>query len=549
MREELTGTIRAIAVKILKTEGVIDDPSFNLIIPESASHGDFATNIAMQLTKYLKKNPKLIAEEFAKTLEDHYTGSISAVVAGPGFINITLSKTVFHDTVLDILKNKEYFCNKSGKGKKVLVEFVSANPTGPLHIGHGRGAAYGDSLARVFAMSGYVVSREYYVNDAGNQMNNLGLSVYARIMEAAGRDREFPENGYHGDYIKDIAKIVSDENPKILDMKESAALEICLREAIDIISDGIEGDLRNFRVEFDKWFSEKTLYKSGAIESVLKKLKKLGRSFEEDGALWLSTQNMGDDKDRVLKKSTGEYTYFAPDIAYHENKFSRGFDKLIDVWGADHHGYIKRMTCAIESLGHDPVNFEVSLIQMVNLVKDGEKISMSTRSGDFIPLSWLIEEVGVDAARFFYNMRSHDAQFDFDIDLAKSKNSDNPVYYIQYAHARVYSLLSNAEAKGHKYVSGKNVNRLTLQEEISLIKQMMRFKDIIELSALHLEPHRISYHLQDIAAAFHGYYYANQIIIMEDEELTNARLTLCEAVAKTIKCGLSILGVSAPERM
>lgn len=549
MREELTRTIRDIAVKMLKAEGFNEEPSFTVVIPDNVSHGDFATNIAMQLTKYLKKNPKIIAEDFARALEAHYNNSVSAVVAGPGFINVTLSKSVFHNTVLDILQNKEYFNNKSGKGKKALVEFVSANPTGPLHIGHGRGAAYGDSLARVLSMSGYVVSREYYVNDAGNQMNNLGLSVYARIMEKAGRYFEFPENGYHGDYIKEIADIVAKENPKILDMKESAALEICLREAIDIISDGIENDLKGFRVEFDKWFSEKTLYKSGAIEAVLKKLKKLGRTFEEGGALWLSTKEMGDDKDRVLKKSTGEYTYFAPDIAYHENKFGRGFDKLIDVWGADHHGYIKRMTCAIESLGYDPVNFEVSLIQMVNLIKGGEKISMSTRSGEFIPLSWLIEEVGVDAARFFYNMRSHDAQFDFDIDLAKSKNSDNPVYYIQYAHARVYSLLSNAEAKGHKYVSGKNVERLTLTEEISIIKQMMRFKDTIELAALHLEPHRIAYHLQDIAAAFHGYYYANQIITAEDEELTNARLTLCESVAKTIKCGLAVLGVSAPERM
>lgn len=549
MKEALAKAIKDMAIKRLKMEGVLEEPAFSIIIPDNPSHGDFATNIAMQLTKHLRKSPKVIAEDFAKDMEAIFRGDLTAEVAGPGFINFTMSKNLFQDTVKKILEDKKYFYNNSGNGRKILLEFVSANPTGPLHIGHGRGAAYGDSLARILEVSGYDVYREYYVNDGGNQMNNLGLSVYARICENEGIEFEFPESGYHGDYIKEIAVIVATENPRILDMTKEKAINICLKDAVEIISEGIKHDLAEFRVEFDDWFSEKTLYKTGAVEAVLKKLKERGQTFEEDGALWLATKLMGDDKDRVLKKSSGEYTYLAPDIAYHENKYRRGFARLIDIWGADHHGYVKRMSCAIEALGHNPATFEASLIQMVNLVKDGEKISMSTRSGSFIPLSWLIDEVGVDAARFFYNMRSHDAQFDFDIDLAKSKNSDNPVYYIQYAHARVYSLLSNAAAKGHKYERGKNLDKLTLPDEISLIKIMMRFKDTLELAAVHLEPHRVTYHLQDVASAFHGYYYANQIVIDEDKELTNARLSLCEAVASTIKCGLSVLGVSAPERM
>ena len=449
---------------------------------------------------------------------------------------------------MDIINDPKFFHNDYGKGRRVLVEFVSANPTGPLHIGHGRGAAYGDSLARVLAASGYEVKKEYYINDAGNQMNNLALSVYCRICQENGVDFEFPENGYKGDYIFDIAKDVMANYPDILQADRQEALKICLDEAVSAISKTIKDDLAGFRTEFDSWFSEKSLYTSGAVEKTLKTLSDKGETYEKDGALWLSTEKKGDDKDRVLKKSTGEYTYFAPDIAYHADKYARGFDYLIDVWGADHHGYIKRMTCAIEALGYKGESFEATLVQMVNLIKGGEKISMSTRSGSFIPLNWLIDEVGADAARFFYNMRSHDAQFDFDIDLAKATSSDNPVYYVQYAHARVYSLISNAQAKGHKYERGIGLERLTGESETGLIKEMLRLKYVTEKAAIHLEPHRIAYYLQELAGAFHSYYYANQII-SSDTELTNARLTLCEAAAITIRHGLALLGVSAPERM
>ncbi len=549
MKEELTSKIKEIAKEMLNQAGINDDvPNFTVVIPDDEAHGDYATNISMQLSRYLRKNPKIIAEELSKKIVEAFNNTISAEVAGVGFINFTISKEVFHKILSEIIDNKLFFANNYGKGKKVLIEFVSANPTGPLHIGHGRGAAYGDSLARILSVSGYKVSREYYLNDAGNQMNNLALSVYSRIEEIKGLDTIFPENGYHGDYIKEIAETVIRENSKILEIDKEKALEICLNKAVEVIKSIIEKDLKNFRVSFDNWFSEKSLYKSNAVEKTLKKLKDLGQTYEKDGALWLYTENKGDDKDRVLKKSSGEYTYFAPDIAYHLDKYKRGNDFLIDVWGADHHGYIKRMTCAIEALGYKAESFEASLVQMVNLIKDGKKVSMSTRSGSFIPMEWLINEVGTDAARFFYNMRSHDAQFDFDIDLAKAHSSDNPVYYVQYAHARVYSLIANAESKGHKFQRKSGLERLVDKSEINLIKDMIRLKYVIETSAIHLEPHRITYYLQELASSFHSYYYANQII-SSDKDLTNARLTLCEAVAITIKYALDLLGVLAPERM
>lgn len=549
MRDELSEKLTAIVKDMLRREGSAEPaPNFSVVIPEDPAHGDFSTNAAMQLAKPLGKNPKVIAEEIAVRVAEESGGSIAAETAGPGFINFTLSREWFYKTVLKIINEPDFFENGQGGGRKVLVEFVSANPTGPLHIGHGRGAAYGDSLARVLSASGYRVKKEYYVNDAGNQMNNLAMSVYCRILEDAGKPFEFPENGYRGSYIKEIAGEVAASHKDILTMPEEEALKICIDKAVSVISEGIRGDLEKFRVEFDNWFSEKSLYASGAVEKTISLLKDKGSVYERDGALWLATEKMGDDKDRVLKKSSGEYTYFAPDIAYHADKYARGFDMLIDVWGADHHGYVKRMTCAIEAMGRRPETFEVPLIQMVNLIKGGEKVSMSTRSGSFIPMSWLINEVGADAARFFYNMRSHDAQFDFDIDLAKSRSSDNPVYYIQYAHARVFSLLSNAAEKGRVYKRGAGMEKLQGRAEIQLIKDMIRLKYVIETAALHLEPHRIAYHLQELAAAFHSYYYANQII-SSDSELTNARLTLCEAVAATIRYGLALLGVSAPERM
>ena len=548
MKEKLTNIIDEIIKGMLKDAGVNEEVTFSLVIPEKEEHGDFACNAAMQLVKYLKKNPKIIAEDIINKLNEKI--KLDCTIAGPGFINIKIDASWYAETVMDIINNEKYFHNNTGGGKKAMVEFVSANPTGPLHIGHGRGAAYGDSVARLLEMSGYEVAREYYVNDAGNQMNNLALSVYARAAEIKGRsDITFPEAGYHGDYIIDIAKDVLNTHENILDMDKTQALDICLEKAVQTIQADIDNDLKEFRVTFHNYFSEKSLYKNKLVEKTLDELAKSGKVFEQDGALWLKTTDMGDDKDRVLRKSTGEYTYFTPDIAYHQNKYERGYEYLIDIWGADHHGYIKRMQCALECLNHKLESFKATLIQMVNLIQNGEKISMSTRSGEFIPLSWLINEVGVDAARFFYNMRSHDAQFDFDIDLAKSKSNDNPVYYIQYAHARVNSLIENANEKGIEYKRGQGLEKAIGSEEIKLIKNMVKLKYVIELSAQYLEPHRVSYHLQELAASFHSYYYNNKILNNEDVDTTCGRLTICEAAAVTIKQGLDILGVSAPKRM
>ena len=548
MKEKLTNIIDEIVNGMLKDAGVNEEVTFSLVIPEKEEHGDFACNAAMQLVKHLKKNPKIIAEDIISKLNEKI--KLDCTIAGPGFINIKIDASWYAETVMDIINNEKYFHNNTGGGKKAMVEFVSANPTGPLHIGHGRGAAYGDSVARLLEMSGYNVSREYYVNDAGNQMNNLALSVYARAAEIKGRsDITFPEAGYHGDYIIDIAKDVLNTHENILDMDKTQALDICLEKAVQTIQADIDNDLKEFRVTFHNYFSEKSLYKNKLVEKTLDELAKSGKVFEQDGALWLKTTDMGDDKDRVLRKSTGEYTYFTPDIAYHQNKYERGYEYLIDILGADHHGYIKRMQCALECLNHKDESFKATLIQMVNLIQNGEKISMSTRSGEFIPLSWLINEVGVDAARFFYNMRSHDAQFDFDIDLAKSKSNDNPVYYIQYAHARVNSLIENANEKGIEYKRGQGLEKAIGSEEIKLIKNMVKLKYVIELSAQYLEPHRVSYHLQELAASFHSYYYNNKILNNEDVDTTCGRLTICEAAAVTIKQGLDILGVSAPKRM
>ena len=551
MKEKLTNVIDEIIKGMLKDAGVDSDVNFTLVIPEKEEHGDFACNAAMQLVRHLKKNPKAVAEEIISKLQEKMNNSLQCEIAGPGFINIKIGASWYAKTVMDIINNEKYFHNNLGGGKKAMVEFVSANPTGPLHIGHGRGAAYGDSVARLLEMSGYDVLREYYVNDAGNQMNNLALSVYARAAEILGKGAEvpFPEAGYHGDYIIDIAKDLLTTHANILEIDRKEALEICLEKAVQTIQADIDNDLKEFRVTFHNYFSEKSLYKNKLVESTLKELEKSGKVFEKDGALWLKTTDMGDDKDRVLRKSTGEYTYFTPDIAYHQNKYDRGYEYLIDIWGADHHGYIKRMQCALECLNHKAESFKATLIQMVNLIQNGEKISMSTRSGEFIPLSWLINEVGVDAARFFYNMRSHDAQFDFDIDLAKSKSNENPVYYIQYAHARVNSLIENAKEKGIEYKKGEGLESAIGAQEVNLIKNMVKLKYVIELAAANLEPHRVSYHLQELAAAFHSYYYNNKILNSEDVSTTCGRLTICEAAAVTIKQGLDILGVSAPKRM
>jgi len=520
---------------------------YTIEIPKKAENGDFSSNIAFILSKQLRRKPFDIANELTNLIDKSNFSKVE--VAQPGFINFFLSPTVYQNFLSDHLNNIYKNIENIGQNRKAMVEFVSANPTGPLHIGHGRGSAYGDTVARLLKISGFDVFKEYYINDAGNQMNNLALSIYSRYCEIFGKIFPFPADGYKGEYIIDIAKEIADKFKDSLLSDEEKGVKTCFEIGVKSILDGIEQDLRDFRVIFDNWFSEKSLYESGEVEKTVEMLIKNEYIYEKDNALWFKSQQLGDDKDRVIKRSTGEYTYFASDIAYHKNKFDRGFELIVNVWGADHHGYVNRLKNGVKALGINVENLKIQLIQMVSLIKGGERISMSTRAGEFITLRWLLDEVGSDAARYFYLMRDINSQFDFDIDLAKSKSNENPVYYIQYAYARVCSLKRNAEEKGIKYTLKKNLDLLTQPAEIDIIKKIYDLRNVIKTATLNLEPHRICYYLQDLAGMFHTYYYNTPIIDEKDIKITNARLSLSEAVAKTISVGLDILGVSAPERM
>jgi len=521
--------------------------SYTIEIPKKSENGDFSSNIAFILSKQLKKKPIEVANDIVSLMDKKDFEKVE--IAPPGFINFFLSNTVYYNFLKNLIENPQYHVENIGKNRKAMVEFVSANPTGPLHIGHGRGSAYGDTVARLLKISGFDVYKEYYINDAGNQMNNLAKSIYSRYCELLGKDYPFPTDGYKGDYIIDIAKKIVEKYSDQLIKDEIEGVNICFEIGVREILDGIENDLKDFRVTFDNWFSEKSLYESQEVEKTIELLKKNGYIYEKDNALWFKSEQFGDDKDRVIKRSTGEYTYFASDIAYHKNKFERGFEYLVDVWGADHHGYVNRLKNGVKALGIDVENLKIQLIQMVSLIKGGERISMSTRAGEFITLRWLLDEVGTDAARYFYLMRDINSQFDFDIDLAKSKSNDNPVYYIQYAHARVCSLKRNAKEKGIDFKISNDLELLTLPSELEIIKKLYDFKNVIKTATINLEPHRICYYLQDLAGLFHTYYYNTTIVDENDLKTTNARLSLSEAVAKTISLGLNILGVSAPERM
>lgn len=544
MKKIIEKKLSDVVNKLYSVENII----FEVDVPKNFEHGDFTSNIALKLSGVLKKNPKVLAEEIIQNLQDEIIQK--TVTAGPGFINFFVSKTFFHDYLRNILTNEDAFKLKDGKNKKFQVEFVSANPTGPLHIGHGRGAAYGDSLVRILSAVGYDVQREYYVNDAGNQMNNLALSIYSRCMELLGKTVDFPADGYKGEYIYDISKkIIDTKKEAFLEMSYEDAVDLCFKIGVKEITDCIDNDLNNFGVSFDNWFSEKSLYTSGDVEQTIVELKTLGKAYESEGALWFKSMDYGDDKDRVLVRSNGEHTYFASDIAYHRNKFKRGFEYVVNVWGADHHGYVKRLKSAVNAIGVNEENLDIRLVQMVSLIQGGEKISMSTRAGTFVELKWLIDEVGKDAARYFYIMRDINSQLEFDIDLAKSRSSENPVYYIQYAHARVCSILRNAHEKQIKYHVGQNFELLIGTSEIDVIKKIYDFTSVLSTAAHFREPHRIPYYLQELAAIFHNYYKNNQILIEDNTEKTGARISLCMGVAKVIKFGLSLIGVDAPEKM
>ena len=516
--------------------------------------GDYATNVAMVIGSKQGIKPRELAAEIARMILDADTdGDVSDVsVAGPGFINLTMSPGFWSRILKTVLEEGEKFaCSDLGAGKQVQVEFVSANPTGPLHVGHGRGAALGDALANILQCVGFKVQREYYINDAGNQIRTLGVSVHARYLELHGRDVIFPEEGYKGDYIKEIAgQLVKEKGDQFLNMSEEKAVEKMAVKSASIILDDIRQDLEEFGVRFDVWFSEKNLLDRGDVQKALDDLEERGNIFRQDGALWFRATDKGDDKDRVLIKSDGSLTYFASDVAYHRDKFERGFDTVINIWGADHHGYVPRMKASIQGLGKDSDALQIVLVQFVSLLRKGQPVAMSTRSGEFVTLREVRDEVGRDAARFIFLTRKSDSKLDFDLDLAKEKNNDNPVYYVQYAHARICSILRNAKEQEVPIPESGSVDLtlLDLPEEKELIRHMAALPDVIEGAAVSMEPHRITTYLRDVATTLHSYYYHHRVLT-DDDRVTGARLAMVLGVRTAIAKALALLGVSAPERM
>jgi len=576
------------ALENMKSNGAMPNDINAEIVIEHArdkSHGDFACNIAMRLAKPLKQKPRDIAETVIKHLPE--TALLEKVdIAGPGFINFTLTVAAYQSVIQEILQQThEFGRSDAGKGKKVQIEFVSANPTGPLHVGHGRGAAYGAVVANLLQAVGFEVSKEYYVNDAGRQMDILAASVWLRYLELCGENVVFPSNGYKGDYIIDIAKTIFEQHDNefhkpfadvingvtadegqgggdkeahidglINNAKEllgHAHYRSVFGAGLNSILTDIREDLAEFGVVFDEWFSERSLMESNAVDKAMEKLKANDYLYEKEGALWFRSTDFKDEKDRVVMRDNGQTTYFASDIAYHLNKFERGFDKCLDIWGADHHGYVARVNGAIKAMGEEPEKLDVLLVQFAVLYRGGEKIQMSTRSGQFVTLRELREDVGNDAARFFYVMRKCEQHLDFDLDLAKSKSNENPVYYIQYAHARICSVFRELDEKQLKYdakLAAQHIGLLDSSHEQELLTTLARYPEVVEAAALNYEPHQIPHYLRELANAFHTYYNAQKFIV-DDELLRNARLHLITATRQVLRNGLELIGVSAPEAM
>ncbi len=551
---------------------------------KSKEHGDFASNIALVLAKPAQAKPRALAEKIIKALPA--SEKITKIeIAGPGFINFFLSASAYHSVVRDILDKRQTFGHsESGGGRLVQMEFVSANPTGPLHVGHGRGAAYGATLANLLDAIGFKVHREYYINDAGRQMDILATSVWLRYLELCGEKFDFPVNGYQGDYIYDIgatlhrengekyhhhsAKVfesVSPDEPKggdkekhidaLIERSKSLLGPTAYRTVFDlglqVILDDIRQDLEEFGVTYDQWFSERALVEDGAADRAIERLKKSGHVYEKDKALWFRSTDYGDEKDRVVVRENSQKTYFAHDIAYHMDKLERGFDRVIDIWGADHHGYVPRIKAALAAIGDDPERLHVLLVQFAILYQGGERLQMSTRSGEFVTLRELRREVGNDAARFFYVLRKCEQHMDFDLDLAKSQSNDNPVYYIQYAHARIHSVFRQLQEKGlvHDPVNGdRNLIRLMEPHEQALIQRLARYPEVLEAAALAYEPHQLAHYLRELAYDFHTYYGAHTFLV-DDTATRDARLNLILAARQVFANGLKLLGVSAPETM
>ena len=531
-------------------------PEYVIEVPGNSHHGHFATNLPLVLASSQRRRPSDLASAVIECLDCEDEMFEKVEVAGPGFINFTIHRREWHKLLGRIIaEGKDYGRSRLGEGRRILMEFVSANPTGPLHLGHGRGAALGDCLCRILSFTGHEVVREFYINDAGAQVHLLGKSIYSRWRQTKDPQYPFPENGYHGDYITDLARQVAGQLP--LDtMDPDEAVERCALLGKEKMLEEIRRDMEEFRVAFDVWSSEKDLYGSGLIEKALDSLREKGQIYEEEGATWIKTSLYGDDKDRVIKKSDGQYTYFASDIAYHLEKWKRGFSKAVNIWGADHHGYIQRMKAALKANGIDEQWLGVFLIQLVRLFKGGEEIRMSKRAGLYVSLRELVEEVGVDAVRFVFLTKHHDSPLDFDMDLVKRQDSDNPVYYVQYAHARICSVLRKAASVGlspPRDPAGA-LQRLVLEEELALIRFMNEFPVLLEEISRTMEPHRLTYYLAELASLFHKYFNLgtkepDKRIVSEEKTLSRARLSLAQGVRQILATGLDLLGTHAPERM
>ncbi len=526
-------------------------PAFEVEAPKLAEHGDLATNLALVLAKPAKMPPRKVAQ----TILDHLAAPAGMLqkmeLAGPGFINFFIADAYWYGVIPEIHRlGPAYGDSDLGVGVKVQVEFVSANPTGPLHIGHGRGAALGDALANLLSATGHKVEREYYINDVGNQILTLGKSLFFRLRELGGEAVEFPADGYQGDYMKDLARdyLAAGNDPPPAEPHEDDLLRLG-RYAGDVILAGIKGDLDDFGVRFDHWFSETELYRQHLVEQSFDLLQERGYLYEADGARWFKATALGDEKDRVVRRSNGATTYFASDVAYHLHKFRRGFDQVVDIWGADHHGYVPRIQAAAQALGFSG-RLQVILVQLVSLLRQGEPVAMTTRGGTFVTLREVIDEVGKDAARFIFLSRRPDAHLEFDLEVAKQQSSENPVYYVQYAHARLASVFRQGEAQGIRMaeLDESRFALLTLPEELTILKMLANYPELVEGAARNLEPHRLTYFLTELAGQLHSYYYKHRFI-SDDLELTQARFWLVSGVKTVLAHGLGILGVEAPETM
>ncbi|MFV5938810.1 arginine--tRNA ligase [Mammaliicoccus sciuri] len=541
--------IEEIKASIIKSELVETVPEIKIETPKDPANGDYSSNIAMVLTKLARKNPREIANQIVENLDTNKANVKKVDIAGPGFINFYLDQQYLTEIIKTALTKGETFGQtEERKNESIIVEYVSANPTGDLHIGHARNAAVGDTLSNMLSAAGYDVTREYYINDAGKQIENLAHSIEARYNQALGLDAELPEDGYYGKDIIAIGKDLAEKHPEIKDEAEEERIKTFRKLGLDYEMKKLKQDLADFNIHFDNWFSETSLYETNKISAVLDKMTELGYTYEQDGATWLKTTEFGDDKDRVLIKQDGTYTYFLPDIAYHYDKVERGFDKLINLFGADHHGYINRLKASLETFGVDSKRLEIQIMQMVRLLQDGVEVKMSKRTGNAITLRDIMDEVGIDAARYFLTMRSPDTHFDFDMELAKKESQDNPVYYAQYAHARISSIIRQAEEKGITIDQNVDLSLITHEKAFDLLKKIAEFEPTIVSAAESRSPHRITNYIQDLAAQFHKFYNAEKVLT-DDAEKTKAHLALIEAARITLRNALALVGVSAPESM